>query len=391
MSMRRMFRVAQKELRDGFRDRRALYTLAFSTLAGPLLVGFMFNKTAGQERAAQEIELPVVGREYAPVLVEWLAQQTGVQIKAGPADPEAEVRDNKTDMVLIIDKDFAKNFRESRPAPVKVVSDATRQTSRTKVRRLNSLLGRFSSETGSLRLMARGVNPVVASALKVEQVEVSNAQQRAAIIFGFIPMFLLLATFSGGMQIATDSTAGERERGSLEPLLLNPLPRWQILTGKWLAAAAAAFGSMLGTVVVTAFVMSQLSLENIGVRFHLGLAQILLLLAATAPMALLAPAIQMYLACFAKSYKEAQGYMAFLVFAVTVPGVVSSLYPASTMPWMRWVPLLGQYNMGTDILSGKAPSAVQLIAAALAIIALVGVFLSLATRMFSSERIIFGR
>jgi sodium transport system permease protein len=256
---------------------------------------------------------------------------------------------------------------------------------------LNGLLGRFSSETGSLRLLARGVNPVVASALKVDQVEVSNAQQRAAIVFGFIPMFLLLATFSGGMQIATDSTAGERERGSLEPLLLNPLPRWQLVAGKWLAAVTAAFGSMVGTAVVTAIVMSQLSLENIGVRFHLGLTQILLLVAATAPVALLASSIQMYLACFAKSYKEAQGYMAFLIFAVTVPGVLATIYPASTMPWMRWIPLLGQYNMGTDILSGKAPSPLMLIAAAAAAILLTSVFLKLATRMFSSERIIFGR
>ena len=124
--------------------------------------------------------------------------------------------------------------------------------------------------TGSLRLIARGVNPVVVSALKVDQLEVSSSQQRAATIFSFIPMFLILATFSAGMQIATDSTAGERERGSLEPLLLNPVARWQLLAGKWLAAATSAMGGMLGTLLVTTAVMSRLSLEDLGVRFHIG-------------------------------------------------------------------------------------------------------------------------
>lgn len=211
------------------------------------------------------------------------------------------------------------------------------------------------------------------------------------MMLGFIPMFLLVATFSAGMQIATDSTAGERERGSLEPLLLNPIPRWQLLAGKWLAAALSSFGGMMGTLLVTAFVMSRLSLEDIGIRLQLGGTQMLLMVAAMWPMALIAPAIQMYLACYARSFKEAQGYMAFLVFAATAPGVLTTFYPASSMPWMRWLPIQGQYIMGTEILSGKAPSVVLLVTTALVAMAVAAFFLHLATRMFSSEKIIFGR
>jgi sodium transport system permease protein len=294
-------------------------------------------------------------------------------------------------VVLVIEKDFAEKFRDSRPAPVKVVSDSTRQSTRAKVRRVNSLLGQFSSVTGSLRLIARGVNPVVARALKIDEVEVSSSQQRAATVFGFIPMFLILATFSAGMQIATDSTAGERERGSLEPLLLNPIPRWQLLGGKWLAAATSAFGGMIGTLLVTTAVMSRLSLEDLGVRFHLGGGQLMLLVLAMAPMAFVAPAIQMYLACFARSFKEAQGYMAFLVFAATMPGVLSVFYPTATVPWLQWIPLAGQYRLGSDILSGHIPSPFVLVTATVSAMLLAALFLKLATRMFSSEKIIFGR
>jgi sodium transport system permease protein len=386
-----MLSVTRKELTDGFRDRRALYTILFGTLAGPILFGIMFTKMAGQEKAAQDIQIPVVGRELAPLLVNWLGQQPGVEVTAGPANPEVAVRDGDLDVVLVIEKEFAEKFRDSRPAPVKVVSDSTRQTTRSKVRRVNSLLSRFSSETGSLRLIARGVNPVVASALKVDQVEVSSSQQRAATIFNFIPMFLILSTFSAGMHIATDSTAGERERGSLEPLLLNPIPRLHLLRGKWLAAATSAFGGMVATLLVTAMMVSRLSLEDLGVRFHLGWGQMLMLVVSMTPMALVAPAIQMYLACFARSFKEAQGYMAFLVFAATVPGLLAVFYPTANVPWLQWAPLVGQYRIASDILSGKIPSAAVLINSAVAALALAALFLRLATRMFSAERIIFGR
>jgi sodium transport system permease protein len=225
----------------------------------------------------------------------------------------------------------------------------------------------------------------------VEDVEVSNSRQRAATVFNIIPMFLILAVFTAGMQIATDTTAGERERGSLEPLLLNPVARWQLVGGKWIAAGTAAFIGMVGTMLITAQVLSRLSLEDLGVRFHLGAPEMLLLIAAIAPMALVAPSIQIYLSCFAKSFKEAQSYMAFLVFAATIPGVVSTFYPMSNRPWMQPLPILGQYALANEILSGKVPSPLVFIGTALPALALAGLFLWLASRLFASEKIIFGR
>lgn len=383
--------VARKELTDAFRDRRAIYVILFSVLFGPLMIAFMLNQIAGQEKAAQEIRIPVVGRELAPVLVNWLDQQDGVEIEAGPADAESAVRDRKVDFVLVIEKDFAKKFRDSRPAPVQLVSDSTRESSRAKVRRLRALLTRFSAETGSLRLIVRGVSPAIMNGLKVEEVEVSNAQQRAATVFNIIPMFLILAAFTAGMQIATDSTAGERERGSLEPLLLTPVPRWQLVGGKWLAASVAALAGMIATLLVTSAVLSRLALEDLGVRNRLGTPELLLLIVAIAPMGLVAPAIQVYLACFAKSFKEAQSYMSFLIFAAVIPGMVSIFHPIGNRQWMRPIPIIGQYALATDILSGKAPAPFILIASAFGGLAVAALFLWLAARSFSSEKIIFGR
>lgn len=389
--MNAIFVVAAKEWVDAFRDRRALYTLLISALFGPLMVGFMFNQLARQQKAAQEIQIPVAGRENAPILVNWLAQQPGVEIVPGPENPEEAVRERRAEFVLVIGKEFAGQFRDSRPAPVQVVSDATSQSTRSKVSRLNHLLGAFSSETGGLRLMARGVSPGIVSALKIEQVEVATAQQRAAMIFNFIPMFLVLALFTAGMPIASDSTAGERERGSLEPLLLNPVPCWQLVTGKWLAASGAALLGVVLTLAVTMAVLFRLPLEELGVRNTVNLAQIVLILAAVAPMALIAPAVQMFVSCFAKTFKEAQGYLGLLMILPTIPGIVIMFYPLTNRPLLHPLPILGQYAMVSEILGGKDLPALSLLGAIAVAAVLTALLLALATRLFSSEKIIFGR
>ncbi|HEU0124376.1 MAG TPA: ABC transporter permease subunit [Bryobacteraceae bacterium] len=389
--MNAIFLIAAKEWVDAFRDRRSLYTLLIGALFGPLMIGFMFNQIARQQKAAQEIQIPVTGPENAPVLVSWLAQQSGVEILPGPENPEEAVRERRAEFVLVIGKEFAAKFRDSRPAPVQVVSDATSQSTRSKVSRLNHLLAAFSSETGGLRLMARGVSPGIVATLKIEQVEVATAQQRAAMIFNFIPMFLVLALFTAGMPIASDSTAGERERGSLEPLLLNPIPRWQFVAGKWLAASAAAMLGMALTLSVTMAVLFRLPLEELGVRNAVSLAQVLLLLAAVAPMGLIAPAVQMFVSCFARTFKEAQSYLGLLMILPTIPGIVIVFYPLTNRPWLHPLPILGQYAMVSEILGGKDLPALSLLGALAVAASLTGLLLALATRLFSSEKIIFGR
>jgi sodium transport system permease protein len=391
MNLSRLLVVARKELMDGFRDRRSIYTMLFTTLFGPALIGFMLSHLAGQKKAAEEIQVPVVGRELAPVLVNWLEQQGGVEVVQGPSDPEAAVRNGKADMVLVIKSEFAGNFGQSKSAPVQVFSDSTRTSAQPKVLRLTSLLATFNSETAAQRLIVRGVSPEVASPLEVDEVDIANSQQRAATLLNIVLMFLALAVLSTGMQIATDSTAGERERNSLEPLLLNPIPRWQIVGGKWLASAVTALAGMTATLLIISKVLSRLSLEELGVRFHMGRPEILLLIATMAPLALMMPAIQIYLSCFAKSFKEAQSYMVILVLPVAVIGLLSTFYPVTDRPWTRAIPLFAQYSMGTDILGGKGASLPALLLSGTEAVVFAGLFLFLATRLFSTERIIFGR
>jgi sodium transport system permease protein len=395
MTLQRRFRlmlvVLRKELMDASRDRRAILTILFSAMFGPVLVGFMLNRIADRQREVEEVRIPVVGAEHAPALVDWLKQQAGVQIVLGPLDPEAAVRDRGEDVVVIISPEFAKKFRSALPAQVKIVSDGSRTASRPKVQRVRGLVARYSSEIGSMRLVARGITPAIATPVHVEDVEVSSAQQRAASILNFIPLFIVLAAFTSGMQIATDSTAGERERGSLEPLLVNPAPRSAIVGGKWLAATIA---SMTGVVLTTLLCLAMLNfipLQELGIRFRLGVPEIAGMLAAVLPMCMLATGVQTYLSTFARSFKEAQSYMGFLMMVPMLPGMMATLYPMTNKPWMYPIPILGQHVLLADVLGGRSPAVMWFVIAAAAALAGAALLVGLTRALFERERIIFSR
>lgn len=389
--MRPALVVLRKELRDAFRDRRSLVSILVGALFGPLIVGFMLNRLADRQRDVEEIRVPVVGIANAPALVDWLRQQPGIDVIPGPEDAERAVREQQQDIVIVIPDDFAKRFRASQPAPVRIVADGSRSTARPAVQRVRGLLQRYSAEIGSLRLVARGVSPVIATPLDIRNVEVSSAQQRAAMILNFLPLFIVIAAFTGGMQIATDSTAGERERGSLEPLLVNPAPRAALASGKWLAATSTAMLSVLITTSLCLAMLRFIPLQEFGVRFRLGPAQVLALLAAVLPLCPLASAAQTYLATFARSFKEAQSYIGSLILVPMVPGILATIYPLGSKPWMYPIPLLGQHALLSDVLGGKPTSPLMLVAAAGAALVTAALFVSLTTRLLHKERIIFGR
>ena len=125
-----MLVVTRKELRDAVRDRRAIYSVLFGSLVGPVLVGVMFNAIADRQREIEDVTVPVVGMAHAPALVEWLRQQSGVTVVAGPADAEVAVRERREDVVVVIPEDYAKKFRASQPVELQVVSDGSRTASR---------------------------------------------------------------------------------------------------------------------------------------------------------------------------------------------------------------------------------------------------------------------
>jgi len=390
-SLRQIAIVIRKELKDSLRDRRALWSIVFSVSIGPIIIGFMMNRVADRQREAERVRVPVVGMQYAPALMDWLRQQSGVDVVEGPKNPEEAVRNQQEELAIIIPKDFARTFNQSKPVVVQIIADSSRNDARPIVERVRRLLQQYGAEIGSLRLIARGISPAASQPILLEDIEVSTAQQRAAQILTFIPMFIIMAGFVGGMQIATDSTAGERERGSLEPLLVNPAPRLVFVGGKWLAAALAAMASTALTTVLCANLPRFLPLEEMGIRFRIGPEHITGIIAAALPMCLFSAALQSAVATLARSFKEAQSYMGVLVLMPMIPGVLGALYPLGNAPWMYATPMLGPYVLLTNVLGGQTPAMNAFLISAGISIVTAAILVRITATLFESERIIFGR
>lgn len=390
--LRQLFVVFRKELRDSSRDRRAILAIVVGVLVGPAVIGFMVNQLAERQRQAEHVRIPVVGAANAPAFVGWLRTQWGVTVVEGPQDAERAVRDGDEDVVLVIPADFAERFSASRAAPVSLVSDGSRDASTPQVRRVRDLLALYSSEIAALRLVAHGVSPQVVTTIRVDEVEVSTAQQRAANILNFLGLFMLMSALTGGMQLATDSTAGERERGSLEPLLVNPVPRGALVGGKWLAASAA---SLLAVVLSMGFCAGLLKLvlaPDIGVRIPLGAPQMATILLAALSVCPLSSALQLFVGTYSRSFKEAQSYIGILMtLPVMAIAVLGAIYPLRNELWMYAIPLLSQYTMVTSAIGGTPPNVFALLIATAVSLIAAGLLVMLTTRLFRSERIVFGR
>ncbi|MCL4761213.1 MAG: ABC transporter permease subunit, partial [Burkholderiales bacterium] len=220
--MNRVLAVAAKEAVDTLRERRTLLvTLATAALAGPIFLMLIFNLMAQQARAARDLALPVHGAEHAPALVAFLEREQ-VRIAAAPDDYEARVRAGELDVVLVVDPAFPGDVEAGRAGVVRLVFDRSRDRSRASIDQAETLLRAYGAQWGRMRLLLRGVAPEVGAPLDVRTVNLATPQQSGALVLFLVAYYGLFAAIMGGMAVALDATAGERERQSLEPLLTTP-------------------------------------------------------------------------------------------------------------------------------------------------------------------------
>ncbi len=393
MSFERIGLVFGKEVIDNLRDRRTLITVLLSTLIGPGMVFLLFTVIGheGSERADRPLALPVSGAENAPSLVAFL-EQNGAEVVAAPEDPEAGVRAGDHEVVLIVPPSYREEFGAGQPATVRLVVDESRQSAGSTVRRARALLEGYNQQIATLRLMARGISPAVVSVLAVENVDVSTPQSMAAMLLYVVPFFLIFAVFGGGMYLAIDTTAGERERGSLEPLLINPVARRELLLGKLGATLVFTFVTVVGTLVAFALMLRLMPLDAyFGVQFGLNLESLGTILLITVPMMLLAAALQIIIATYTRSFKEAQSYLGFLPLIPGLPGMVMGLLPVKVDLWAMLIPTFGQQMLINQVLRGEPVSPLNsAVSAVVTIVAGIGLVL-FAIRLYEREELPFGR
>ena len=395
-ALRRVGVVLVKELVDNLRDRRSLLAALFYPLLGPaLMIGLLtvVGRTL-DERSERPLELPVIGMEEAPDLAIFLGN-VGVDVIEGPADEaaaEAAVKAGDLDVVVVVPPGYRAAMAAGRPATVRLVVDASRNDAAVDIGRSRRLLDAYSRQLGAQRLLARGIDPGVVDALAIENVDVSTPQSQAARLLNLLPYFLIFSVFIGGMYLAIDATAGERERGSLEPLLINPVARWELVTGKLLATMVFTLLSVVETLVAFALLLGLAPLEeSLGVRLSLEPGAVLAIFAITLPMILLAVPLQFIVATFTRSFKEAQNYLSFLPLVPALPGTVLAFMPVKPTWGVMLVPTFGQQVLINQVLRGEVVRPAHVALSAAVTVAVGVVLVALAVRMYARERILFGR
>lgn len=341
-----LFAVMRKELRDISRDRR---TMALALLLGPLLYPVLMLGVGklGENRAKTELEkvleVPVIGAERAPNLVAFLATR-GIKAVAPPQDLDAAIARQDVDVALSIDADYRKLWREGNAAKLEIVADSTRKAADIPVARLRSALEAYRDQVGMLRLLARGIDPGITKPLSIGNRDLASAEaKRGAFAAALLPYLLILTSFLGGAYLIMDATAGERERQSLEPLLATPSARSSIVSGKITAACIMGVASLLLTLL--AFKLTAQFAGSAGVAVDVSFMAMGKMLLVLLPMLFIGTSLLTYLSATAKSMKEAQSHMMWLMLLPMVPSIMLMVNPLKEQPWQYTVPFLAQNQL----------------------------------------------
>ncbi|WP_077032717.1 ABC transporter permease [Pelomonas sp. KK5] len=348
--------VFAKELTDALRDRRTLLRLLVpAVLMGPLMLLALSGLIGSLEERAEQRQILVQGIENAPTLRNYIERQT-YTIKPAPADYEARLRATTLlEPVLVIGKDFEQQLRDGEQPVVEIVSDSANQRAGAGVGVLSRLVAGFNSERATLALALRGVNAgELLHAVDAEERDLASVQARATRITSMVPMFIIMAVLYGALTAALDSTAGERERGSLEPLLMNPVQAFALVAGKW--GAVALLGMAVALLSNLSFIPAQwlIRSDSLQAMFQFGLHEVWTFLLLQLPLAAGLGALLMAVAIRSKTLKEAQAGSALVMTLVGLAPMIALFNPGGEAAWYLWVPGLAQNSLMMLVLKGEA-------------------------------------
>jgi sodium transport system permease protein len=354
-----------KEFRETMRDRRSLMLLVLFTLMYPVMLGVILNQQIKRATKPERegIELAVIGAAQAPNLMVQLKQKNVTVQPMGPMTEEAIselLRARKVVALLRITDKFAENYQAMRPARVELWFDSAADNS-LRQRDIEEVLHAYSSSVTSARLLAHGVSPATVAPIQLQRYDTGSTAARSAGLIGSVLGFLFFPAFICGLSAAVDSTAGERERRSLEVLMSQPARAWELVVGKWLAAGSLAVVGITLELFLAHAILSWLPLEEIGMSWRVTTADLVLVCIASIPLSLFAAAMQIAVAMNAKSFKEAQSVLSFVLLVPMIPGIAVSMLELKTTAWMYAVPMLSNQTLLREIAKGEAIGALPFV------------------------------
>src|SRR5262245_13042005 len=321
---------------------------------GPLLLFALSVLVAGSEERAESREMMVAGIEHAPSLQNFLQRQT-LQLKSVPADYERQLIERRlSEPVVVVAPGFEEALTRGERPLLEVVTSSANTRAAAAVRRVHRALQAFNQELALQRLTHRGVAPALLQPTQIEERDLADPRARAALITGIVPFFVLMAVLYGALNAALDTTAGERERGSLEPLLTTPASRLALVIGK--GGAVACVGMLIAVLSCLSFLPAQglIRSDTLAALFRFGLREAGLFLALLLPLAAALSALMMAIAIRCKTFKEAQASNTVVILVVSLLPMATLFDDGGERPWHLWLPALAQVTLMGRVLRGDA-------------------------------------
>jgi sodium transport system permease protein len=393
--MKRMLAVCRKEIVDNLRDRRTMFsTLAFGPLFAPIMFVVMIQIvvdrtiTSGQEM----LKVPIVGIESAPNLADFLiardiVPETDPTITDLISASEA-VAGGVRGFAVVIEESFTEDFGSDKPARITVVFDRSNSREADRAQRVQAAIANYSERIGVLRLVARGISPTVVRPIIIDTYDVSTPTGRSALVLGILTYFLLFAVLMGGMYLAIDTTAGERERKSLEPLLTLPVSRSTLLLGKIAATVVFMLISLALTLIGFTIALDFLPLDELGMTsgFTAGTAVAAFFL--LAPFSLLGAILMTLVASFTRSYKEAQTWLGLLLLVPTLPVALATLLNVQPKLALMWIPSMSQHLLITSFIKQEGVDLLMVTLSVLSTLLYAALLSLLAIRLYKREALL---
>ncbi len=358
-----------KEFVDLLRDRRALFSGFAYVAFGPIAVLMAVNTLAAQ--SSEQSWAPIRFCEASSPILRQELEAAGLEFR-----PDAGI-------CVTIAPDFETRLAEGRSARVHVRGDLLAQSAT--IRRIETTLSRFSSTLGNQRLLTRGVSPSISDPIVIDTQNTNSYSRQADVIARVLIIMFVLGPFFVSVAAAADMTAGERERRSLEPLLVHPVSASAIVIGKWMAAAALGVLGTTACVVGGLYLLEHSALAELGIRLETSPATGLIVSLYLLPLTLLVAAIQVAVGLWSRNFKDAQSYLMLFSFAPAIMGfALTGERLAQAAGW----PLAWELNALSGPLLGAPSPAVPFATIAVIEIVIAAIVLVLCARRLRSEAIL---
>ncbi len=347
--MKKIIAVLRKELLDALRDKRALSTIFIVPVINLAVISGMILFLVFMQKSGEGFSLPISGKDNAVPIVNYL-EERGINTRVAPEDAIERVKKGTLDFVLVVPDDFSEQFDSLQTASLELIYDRSRKDIMNKVGTIKYAVQKWSSQVGALRLLTRGVSPNIMTPVKVEETDVAKEKNGTGFIFNVVALILTITIFTSSTGVSIDMMAGEREKKSLEPLLLSPVPRGSILFGKWMTSMMVTLVVILFVSVSMYFLFPALPLEKLGIRSSLSFFNVCAIFAVSLPLVMIATIIQLFISIFSKSFKEAQSYIGLLMLLPMMVGYYV-MFSDVAQDWQYWVPIMSTQMLMEDILS----------------------------------------